>query len=575
MIQRIKQLYKNEYLINRLMHLYSVLLAGIIFIAVVALCLFANYTNRKNLINQVDVVENQLETFISNKAESMSQMYMELAGSYAALENVRNYIALSPEEYFAYTDKFWTDYQLDNRLSTILNGFFSTYVGLEEFYITLDDSDKYVKADRQNQNGMKMNGNLSQPSGLTVKRFIVDPYDFQPIGAIYSVFSKEIALGSVSDVVRDAGISAFVFDEKGTLLFSESNHLAKEDQQEMLDAVLNSKEIPNELAKRYFIQKKHTSRNLSYIILANRSVLMKKSFSESLLIFLVGLLLASVLLVILRRTFKRYLRQVASIVQITQTVGDGNLKARIDTSKVQEELYELATSINFMVASLDQFIKENYALEIKQRDAHMRALQSQINPHFLYNTLEYIRMYALSRQQEELAEVVYAFSALLRNNTNQEKTTTLAKELSFCEKYVYLYQMRYPDQVAYHFQIEESLKDLQIPKFTIQPLIENYFVHGIDYTRYDNAISVKALRKDQQIMIIVSDNGKGITEQRLQEIRQRFMDSEESFETSIGLKNVHERLKHWFEHFEMTIESGGCGTTILLKMDDSRRLDDV
>ena len=97
-----------------------------------------------------------------------------------------------------------------------------------------------------------------------------------------------------------------------------------------------------------------------------------------------------------------------------------------------------------MVDSLDQYIHDIYTLEIKQRDAHMRALQSQINPHFLYNTLEYIRMYALSRQQEELADVVYAFSTLLRNNINQEKTTTLAEEISFCEKYVYLYQMRYP-----------------------------------------------------------------------------------------------------------------------------------
>ena len=120
-----------------------------------------------------------------------------------------------------------------------------------------------------------------------------------------------------------------------------------------------------------------------------------------------------------------------------------------------------------MVDSLDQYIHDIYTLEIKQRDAHMRALQSQINPHFLYNTLEYIRMYALSRQQEELADVVYAFSTLLRNNINQEKTTTLAEEISFCEKYVYLYQMRYPDQFAYKFEIEETIADVEIPKFII------------------------------------------------------------------------------------------------------------
>ena len=114
-----------------------------------------------------------------------------------------------------------------------------------------------------------------------------------------------------------------------------------------------------------------------------------------------------------------------------------------------------------MVDSLDQYIHDIYTLEIKQRDAHMRALQSQINPHFLYNTLEYIRMYALSRQQEELADVVYAFQRYL-GIILTKKTTTLAEEISFCEKYVYLYQMRYPDQFAYKFEIEETIADVEI-----------------------------------------------------------------------------------------------------------------
>ncbi len=83
------------------------------------------------------------------------------------------------------------------------------------------------------------------------------------------------------------------------------------------------------------------------------------------------------------------------------------------------------------------------------------------------------------------------FSALLRNNTNQEKTIHLKEELDFCEKYVYLYQMRYPSRIAYHFTIESSLEEIEVPKFIIQPLVENYFKHGIDFTRFDNALSVK------------------------------------------------------------------------------------
>ena len=199
-------------------------------------------------------------------------------------------------------------------------------------------------------------------------------------------------------------------------------------------------------------------------------------------------------------------------MQAMDQTAAGNLETRIDITNTEYELKELSIGINEMLDSINQFVEDIYKLEIKQQDAHMRALQAQINPHFLYNTLEYIRMYAISEGSEELADVVYAFSALLRNNTNQEKTITLKEELDFCEKYVYLYQMRYPNRVAYHFMIDPDLEKIEVPKFVIQPLVENYFKHGIDFTRFDNALSVKVLQEGKRVRIIIKDNGKGMTE---------------------------------------------------------------
>ena len=171
---------------------------------------------------------------------------------------------------------------------------------------------------------------------------------------------------------------------------------------------------------RYDITEIESSGRSTILLLTSRRVLFQQLFMNYAAILGIGLLLIVILLVGLNRLFKRYSQQVQLILEATRAIGDGNLKERIDTNQVQEELNDIASAINFMVDSLDQYIHDIYTLEIKQRDAHMRALQSQINPHFLYNTLEYIRMYALSRQQEELADVVYAFSTLLRNNINQE-----------------------------------------------------------------------------------------------------------------------------------------------------------
>lgn len=145
-------------------------------------------------------------------------------------------------------------------------------------------------------------------------------------------------------------------------------------------------------------------------------------------------------------------------------------------------------------------------------------------------------MYALSCHQEELADVIYAFASLLRNNISQDKMTTLKEELAFCEKYIYLYQMRYPDSFAYHVKIDESIADLAIPKFVIQPLVENYFVHGIDYSRHDNALSIKALDETDHLLIQVLDNGRGISQERLTDMEKDFKSNKQQAIAQLGCK---------------------------------------
>ncbi len=116
--------------------------------------------------------------------------------------------------------------------------------------------------------------------------------------------------------------------------------------------------------------------------------------------------------------------------------------------------------------------------------------------------------------------------------------------------------MRYPDKIAYHVTIEEDLKHLLLPKFTLQPLVENYFVHGIDYQRNDNAISIKAFRQNGKILLQVRDNGKGADPEQLAMIRQELADDRVVVQTSIGMKNVHERLRGMFgDHYQMEVES--------------------
>ena len=265
----------------------------------------------------------------------------------------------------------------------------------------------------------------------------------------------------------------------------------------------------------------------------------------------------------LRRTFSDYQSQVVDLVDSIQAITKGEQTKRIDTDKKDQELLLIAESTNDMLDRLESNIHDIYQLELNQKDANMRALQAQINPHFMYNTLEFLRMYAVMENQNELADIIYEFSSLLRNNISDERETTLKQEVEFCRKYSYLCMVRYPKSIAYGFKIDPELEEMRIPKFTLQPLVENYFAHGVDHRRTDNVISIKALKKDGYVEILVTDNGRGMSAEKLAEIQAKL--AQRTFEhtadykgqrQSIGIVNTHERFVLYFgDRYNINVES--------------------
>ena len=172
-------------------------------------------------------------------------------------------------------------------------------------------------------------------------------------------------------------------------------------------------------------------------------------------------------------------------------------------------------------------------------------------------------MYAVMENQNELADIIYEFSSLLRNNISDERETTLKQEVEFCRKYSYLCMVRYPKSIAYGFKIDPKLKEMRIPKFTLQPLVENYFAHGVDHRRTDNVISIKALKQEGYVEILVVDNGRGMSAEKLAEIQTKL--AQRTFEhavdysgkrQSIGIVNVHERFVLYFgDRYNISVES--------------------
>ncbi|WP_461203026.1 sensor histidine kinase [Enterococcus sp. N342-3-1-2] len=548
---------KHDFLINQLMQLYSFLL---ILMALVIMLALSIYTGIERFNTSNRLAENssmQLDTYVKERNAVVSSVLGEFTTSDTAFESLRNYLQLSLPDYFSYSNEIFRQSGQSVYLPNILYRLLREHADIEEIIVQLDESDDLLIASPQAPYGGKHNDvRIDLANRLYFARPISQPSNYaQPLGQVYVVFQADTVMANQAQDNQLHGVSSFLYTANGQQLFQSADGLSEEEIQQ-IDDVMARGQGDAILDKAYYVQRQQTVSGEISLVLLSKKIIWGEIIQKTLVIFAIGAAVIGLLLWILQRTFKRYTWQVKTIVSATKAVSQGDFKNQIDTKNVQQELKEIAEAINQMTVSINDYIEDIYTLEIKQRDADMRALQAQINPHFLYNTLEYIRMYALSRNQEELADVVYAFSALLRNNTTQEKVKTLAEEVAFCEKYVYLYQMRYPDKIAYHVTVDPKLAQLYLPKFTLQPLVENYFVHGIDYQRNDNAISIKAYKDEGQIVIQIKDNGKGATAEEVAKINDTLKIAEIEKQTSIGIKNVHERLRGLFgKAYRMEIDA--------------------
>ena len=279
--------------------------------------------------------------------------------------------------------------------------------------------------------------------------------------------------------------------------------------------------------------------------------------------------LAVATLVIGSMFFSRKLTQpLRTIMQHMGAVEAGDFTGRIPVTG-NDELSDLTERFNRMSAELDTYTKQVYLSKIKQTEAELNALKSQIYPHFLYNTLEVIRMTAVGRQDEMVADMIEALSDQIRYVIGTvNDLVPLGREVDILTKYVYLLNCRFSDKVTFSYNCAH-LEERLIPKLILQPIVENAFIHGIKPLDGPGHIQLMAEQTDNRITLTVMDNGVGMDEDALNRL-YTLLDSDqpghkENYEwASIGLKNVHDRLRYLYgSDYGITLYSTpGVGTVV-------------
>ena len=263
-------------------------------------------------------------------------------------------------------------------------------------------------------------------------------------------------------------------------------------------------------------------------------------------IYLVMTLCIAISIILIFLISIRFSRRVKSVTNAMKEVEKGNFKKRISLGKGNDDVEQINRNFNRMCERLESYIEKVYLAEIKAKDAQLTALQTQINPHFLYNTLEAIRMKAIVSDNEEVSEMIYILANLFRNSVkNKDMVINVNEEVKYCKAYLELHRIRLGHRLKVAFDIDREINDCAIPKLILQPLIENSLVYGGIYDSMNSmTITVNGYCENGVVSISVVDNGAGIGSDELAKLVKGLKENETAGNNgSIGLRNINDRIR--------------------------------
>ena len=281
-----------------------------------------------------------------------------------------------------------------------------------------------------------------------------------------------------------------------------------------------------------------------------------------LIIFVIMAAVAAVMTMLIATYFTRPIKK---LVDAMQKFGDGDFNVMCTVSS-SDEIGLLSRTFNMMVYNINELIEKVYSETMLKQEAELKSLRMQINPHFLYNTLETINWMAREKGVPEVGRMARALGDMMHYTINGTDFTTVKDEIDNIKNYFMIQQTRYEDRIQFLTQVPEELYSYRIPRLILQPLIENSIIHGVEDMDQGGRIEVRGFLKDNCLHLHVIDNGKGVSQEKIRELLSRESTIPGEGRTSIGARNVNYRLKLYYgEQRGLEIQSiQGVGTEMAI-----------
>lgn len=356
-------------------------------------------------------------------------------------------------------------------------------------------------------------------------------YNIDSIKQLYSEFTMNMP-SRILILTMDGSV---IFDSNGTT----SGQIYDELPLKYADGI-----VKDQSGKRFYVKTiMRSGRNYMVAYIVPWWTLFKKANKNTFLIMGITGIFAFLSLISYFIAAHFILKQVNIISDGLAEIGRQNLDFKIPIADRNDEFGAIARAINHMTDEMNNNIQKLYIYQLKQKIAELGELQAKFNPHFLYNTLEVIRAQLSESGDRKAEEMLVLLSNIFRGFINNKPFVTIQEELSFCDMYLDLFRLRYEDNIEVIFDIETGILSYGIIRNLLQPLIENYFLHGYSPDAKDNFINISGyFKEDDYIEFCISDNGNGISAERLYQIQtdlsNKFVYTIEGY----GLKNLNDRI---------------------------------
>jgi two-component system sensor histidine kinase YesM len=501
-------------------------------------------------IDKHETVINEIKSGLQEKHEFVYQGIRHLYKEKSLIEDLAFALQHDYQDYISYRlDKFsssesFVPYNFD----IYVKNYFSrdpNVVALEIInetlgteYVYLFKHGQFYESKIKRTEPSNLDNVNEQSDFYVVQEQINDPISLERLGTVSVYFTyediKEI-LSHSEEVVR----GSFLITDENKNVFYSYRALTKEIFDE-LEYSTTQKQV--KLKETYYIQS--SIEPISKLMIT--SVIPKKElaslFKYKRTILSIILFLTFIAIALPYFSLRGYSKRVDQIILKMREVQGGDLSSRIDKTSRNDDLSVISETFNETLDELNSYINEVYFSQLKQKEAELANLQAQINPHFLYNTLEAIRMKSLSEGGRTTAKMIVQLSQLFRHSLNTAELVTIENEQNHAHQYIELFKNRFPGQLSSDIKVKESLRHYYVPPFILQPLIENYLIHGFKQQSIENELQITIYDKESVLFIEIVDNGKGIEKEVLMKIKNRLKNGEGS-SNSIGLANVNQRIQ--------------------------------